>query len=478
MITESECRPVAIFDSNTKTPSYMESKTHGNRNYDSNNVENFADFETMNIEQKSHGLCEFQRRSSEMNFTMDRNEFRNALKVLGRTHSLDSNMKSDIMDLDSLLKGKETNNFEVVKSKVNDTSDIKELDSFEDEPVKSKCKGYEESDVEDRDFDRIVNRSFYESKLKQFRNYRDSIKEFDDECKHQESCSAVDYDLGGCTTGDEEWDSDGRPTGERWPPLGAPNDDEDNQSLYSYSEFSWNRTSNDKSCEEERLKQLEEEQEQLNNSLMALTSHFAQVQFRLKQIVDASPEEKENLLQELEEFANRGIPDLREATASRRDSEHDCNEDTVGMDRQKELIEKLKQQLEDLETYAYQTGEGGPPQSKVMEKQRVVIEQLKGKLNLNVDEFDKLTVDDLRTQVDHAIREIQTRLEKVRDYKPDGSSREFGEKKENEERKKIELCKMLQLGTVLKYWNFLDNKKLTGNLVVLKTTFILGLPLE
>ena len=29
--------------------------------------------------------------------------------------------------------------------------------------------------------------------------------------------------------------------------------------------------------ETERLKQLEEEQEQLNNSLMALTSHFAQV---------------------------------------------------------------------------------------------------------------------------------------------------------------------------------------------------------
>lgn len=43
------------------------------------------------------------------------------------------------------------------------------------------------------------------------------------------------------------------------------------------------------------------------------------------------------------------------------------------MAKQKELIEKLKQQLEDLENYAYQTGEGGPPQAKVMEKQRVVI---------------------------------------------------------------------------------------------------------
>lgn len=45
--------------------------------------------------------------------------------------------------------------------------------------------------------------------------------------------------------------------------------------------------------ESDRLHNLEEEQEKLNSSLIALTSHFAQVQFRLKQIVDASSEEKE-----------------------------------------------------------------------------------------------------------------------------------------------------------------------------------------
>ena len=45
--------------------------------------------------------------------------------------------------------------------------------------------------------------------------------------------------------------------------------------------------------EGEQLRRLEEEQEQLNSSLLALTSHFAQVQFRLKQIVDAPAEEKE-----------------------------------------------------------------------------------------------------------------------------------------------------------------------------------------
>lgn len=43
----------------------------------------------------------------------------------------------------------------------------------------------------------------------------------------------------------------------------------------------------------EYLRQLEEEQEHLNNSLQALTSHFAQVQFRLKQIIDAPSENKQ-----------------------------------------------------------------------------------------------------------------------------------------------------------------------------------------
>ena len=43
----------------------------------------------------------------------------------------------------------------------------------------------------------------------------------------------------------------------------------------------------------DQLQHLEEEQEQLNSSLLALTTHFAQVQFRLKQIVNAPIDEKE-----------------------------------------------------------------------------------------------------------------------------------------------------------------------------------------
>lgn len=35
-----------------------------------------------------------------------------------------------------------------------------------------------------------------------------------------------------------------------------------------------------------------------------------------------------------------------------------------------------------------------------------LLEQLKDRLNLNVDEMDKLTLEDLRRQVDHGVREV------------------------------------------------------------------------
>ncbi|KAH9366035.1 hypothetical protein HPB48_000842 [Haemaphysalis longicornis] len=138
------------------------------------------------------------------------------------------------------------------------------------------------------------------------------------------------------------------------------------------------------------MRHLEEEQEQLNTSLVALTTHFAQVQFRLRQIVNASQEEKEELLKELEEFAFRGIPDLRACQAG------------VGI----LLAEQLKEQLEDLEKYAFETGDAGMPSSMLLERQSVIIEQLKEKLPLNLDELDLLDPDDLRRKIDQAVREM------------------------------------------------------------------------
>ena len=176
-----------------------------------------------------------------------------------------------------------------------------------------------------------------------------------------------------------------------------------------------------------RLHELEQEQEQLNSSLIALTSHFAQVQLRLKQIVDASAEEKEKLLKELEEFAFRGIPDtsldvINDLTCNSNIPSHDTsNENGNGSlegseepskleqqrKKQKELMGKLKCQLEDLEKYAYETGDfNGIPSSMLIERQTVIIEQLKGKLALNLDDMDRLTPEELRKQVDQALRDL------------------------------------------------------------------------
>lgn len=100
---------------------------------------------------------------------------------------------------------------------------------------------------------------------------------------------------------------------------------------------------------------LEQEQEKLNASLMALTTHFGQVQFRLKQIVAAPVEDKELLLKELEEFAFRGCPNMDPNSFMMLDTSS-AHEQIIEEQRmkQKNLIDQLKSQLEDLETYAYQ----------------------------------------------------------------------------------------------------------------------------
>ncbi|KAK0049338.1 RUN domain-containing protein 1 [Biomphalaria pfeifferi] len=167
------------------------------------------------------------------------------------------------------------------------------------------------------------------------------------------------------------------------------------------------------SYDKDELQRLEEEQEQLNSSLLALTTHFAQVQFRLKQIVNAQPEDKEKLLKELEEFAFKGIPDVRgckgqdaQILEEVSEKEHELKI-SEQREKQRQLIEQLKSQLEDLETYAYETGDAESlPTSRVMEKQKVVLEELKHKLDLDLENFDNLSTEELRQIVDHAVGQI------------------------------------------------------------------------
>lgn len=74
--------------------------------------------------------------------------------------------------------------------------------------------------------------------------------------------------------------------------------------------------------------------------------------------------------------------------------------------KQRDLINQLKLQLEDLERYAYATDGQELPQSVILERQNMIINHLKEKLNFDVDDLCKLPLDDLRWQVDSAINDM------------------------------------------------------------------------
>ncbi|XP_030262961.1 RUN domain-containing protein 1 isoform X2 [Sparus aurata] len=206
--------------------------------------------------------------------------------------------------------------------------------------------------------------------------------------------------------------------GERWAPVGAVASPEEESGSGKARQPTQRRAS---SATEEvmavRLEKLEEEQALLNSSLLALTSHFAQVQFRLKQIVHAQSEEKERMLVELEEFAFRGCPHVvgcRAQDAKQLENSEDLSEREkrerleAQREKQKDLIFQLKTQLDDLERFAYQEGSyDSLPQSVVMERQKVIIDELIKKLDVNLNEdIGNLTPEELRQRVDSAIAQI------------------------------------------------------------------------
>ncbi|CAB4040165.1 Hypothetical predicted protein, partial [Paramuricea clavata] len=161
-----------------------------------------------------------------------------------------------------------------------------------------------------------------------------------------------------------------KPIGERWPPLGAPS-----------SELA-QETSERTRSESELLKKLEEEHEQLNSSLLALTTHFAQVQFRLKQVVGAPKSDQENLLQSLEKFAFEGIPDVdgaKPVTKLRKKSTVKGYEKRLQDQKQKQekLITQLRKQLEEMEAAVVKgASETTDSPQKLIEKQKLLLSQL------------------------------------------------------------------------------------------------------
>ncbi|XP_017006664.2 RUN domain-containing protein 1 [Drosophila takahashii] len=233
-----------------------------------------------------------------------------------------------------------------------------------------------------------------------------------------DSCSPVEGQLPAAVEDEEVEQQEQELLSERWSPLGANYDDANSASsgvdcelepgLLDKSET--RRESNGSSLELARLRSIEEEQELLTSSLLALTSHFAHVQLRVRQIVEAPAEERDQLLRDLEDFAFQGIP---EAVQSK--EEEDAEEESESPKPKEDtpdnqlIIEQLKSQLTELEQIAYEAGEPGIlPQHVMLEKQKFILDELRSKLNLQVEqhELPALSTEQLRHQVDNAIGEF------------------------------------------------------------------------
>nr|XP_032833713.1 RUN domain-containing protein 1 isoform X1 [Petromyzon marinus] len=210
-----------------------------------------------------------------------------------------------------------------------------------------------------------------------------------------------------------------QPPRERWAPLGAASNSGGLKEEATAVAAAPSRGSEPGEQQQNELQRMEEEQEQLNASLLALTSHFAQVQFRLRQVVRADAAEREGLLRELDDFAFRGCPDVRACGRRAHDAQlqHDAEglserekQERLDAERQKqqELIVQLKAQLDDVERFAYQEGSSDSvPQAELMERHKVIVEELRQKLGMNLqDDIGVLSTEELRERVDAAVAQI------------------------------------------------------------------------
>ncbi|XP_030028219.2 RUN domain-containing protein 1 [Manduca sexta] len=161
----------------------------------------------------------------------------------------------------------------------------------------------------------------------------------------------------------------------------------------------------------DRIHALEEEQELLSSSVFSLTSHLAQVEFRLRQILKAPAEEKDSMLKALEEFTSRGVLDSRAAPqgSSGEVSCSECAELERKIRRQRtrqaHFIERLKTQLKELEKFA------SNPTPHVDGKHRTLIEHLRHEIDQSLEEgcHQPLTAEELRHQINCAVRQYADR---------------------------------------------------------------------
>jgi len=109
------------------------------------------------------------------------------------------------------------------------------------------------------------------------------------------------------------------------------------------------------------------------------------------------------MLKELEEFAFRGCPNLNKPglLVDELSNQKIISEQNL---KQRELIEQLKRQLSDLESYTYDGSEVSS--SLVMENQKVIIDELRDKVDLSPTDLQTLSNEELRSAIENAINRI------------------------------------------------------------------------
>lgn len=149
-----------------------------------------------------------------------------------------------------------------------------------------------------------------------------------------------------------------------------------------------------------------------------------------------------DLLKQLEEFAFRGIPEINPDTPK-------LSSDESQREQQMDMIGQLKTQLQDLEKYAFEAGDLEEPQTILFEKQKILIEALKKKLNLPIEDLPHLTTDELNNQVDSAVGELM-----------------------NPMKMKDNLVHQLktQIVDLERFINFIQNEEIPENFLLEKTT--------
>lgn len=112
-----------------------------------------------------------------------------------------------------------------------------------------------------------------------------------------------------------------------------------------------------------------------------------------------------------------------------------------------DMIGQLKTQLEDLEKYAFEAGDLQQPQTIMFEKQKIIIDELKKKLNLPIDELQlpHLSTDELKSAVGELMNPIKMKDNLVHQLKT-------------------------QIVDLERFINFIQNEEIPENFLLEKTT--------